>query len=126
MLVTAADAATDAARRSNAILDQMIAAARPGTRMSQLHSIATKGLQPLALHPMLGGSVGRGIGLSLHEGPAFRDNENTALAHGGVYALQVGVADPRAGCALKSAIVHIREGEPEILTRSPAGSPDDD
>jgi Xaa-Pro aminopeptidase len=119
MLVTAEEAATDAGRRCDTVLDQMIAAARPGTRMSQLHSIATRGLQPLALHPVLSGSVGNGIGLSLHERPSFRDNENATLADGGVYALQVGGADPPVGYALTSAIVHVRGAGPEILTRSP-------
>ena len=65
---------------------------------------------------MLGGSVGRGIGLSLHEGPEFRDNEDAALEDGGVYALQVGAADPQAGYALKSAIVHVRGAGPESDT----------
>ena len=75
MLITAGEPVTEAARRSDAALDRMIATARPGARMSELHSVAVDALKPLQLHPMLGGSVGRGIGLSLHEGPEFRDNE---------------------------------------------------
>ena len=63
--------------------------------------------------------MGRGIGLSLHEGPEFRDNEAAVLVDGGIYALQVG-AEAQGGYALKSAIVHVREGEPELMVRSPA------
>ena len=45
MLVTAGEPATEAARRSDAALDQMIAAARPGARMSHLHSVAVDGAE---------------------------------------------------------------------------------
>ena len=119
MLITAGEPVTEAARRSDVALDRMIAAARPRIPMSELHSVAVDALKPLQLHPVLAGSVGRGIGLSLHEGPEFRDNEATTLVDGGIYALQVGAAEAQAGYALKSAIVHVREGGPEVLVRSP-------
>lgn len=119
MLVTTGEPVTEAARRSDAALDRMVAAARPGARASELHAIAVDVLKPLRLHLMLDGSVGRGIGLSLHEGPEFRDNEATALVDEGIYALQVGGADAQAGYALKSAIVHVRDGGSELLLRSP-------
>ena len=120
MLVTAGEPVTEATRRTDAALDRLIAAARPGARMSELHSVAVDALKPLELHPMLGGSVGRGIGLSLHEGPEFRDNEAAALVDGGIYAMQVGAAETQSGYALMSAIVHVREDGPELLVRSPA------
>ena len=40
--------------------------------------------------------------------------KHAALVDGGVYALQVGAADPEAGYALMSAIVHVRGAGPEI------------
>ena len=118
MLVTAGEPVTAAALACDAALAQMAAAARPGVRMSHLHAVAAGALKPLQLHPILEGSVGRGIGLSLHEGPEFDDNEAAVLEEGGVYALQVGVADPQAGYALKSAVVYVRAAGVDVLTRS--------
>ncbi len=91
--------------------------------MSRLHEVAVAALAPLRLHPMLSGSVGRGIGLSLHEGPEFPDHEDAVLVAGGVYALQVGAGDLQAGYALKSAIVYVRDAGAEVLTRSAVSAP---
>ena len=109
----------EAVRCTDLALDLMLATARPGVPRSALHSVAISSLAPLPLHPNLGGSVGHGIGLSLHEGPEFRADEFAVLDEGGVYALAVGVADPAAGYALKSAIIRLRRQSAEVLARSP-------
>jgi Xaa-Pro aminopeptidase len=110
---------SQAARRTDLALDAILSAARPGVAMSALHAVATKSLAPLQLHPGLAGSVGRAIGLSLHEGPEFRADESAVLEDGGIYALQVGAADPEAGYAVKSAIIRLRREGADVLTRSP-------
>ena len=80
---------------------------RPGVRTDALHAKAVGALAPYKLHPVLGGSVGHGIGLSLHEGAEFQASADATLVEDGVYALQVGVADAKAGNVLLSAIVRV-------------------
>ncbi len=52
---------------------------------------------PLRFTPALSESVGHGIGLSLQEEPTFCAAENAALVEDGIYTLQVGTADAKAG-----------------------------
>jgi Xaa-Pro aminopeptidase len=120
MFVTVDDGpATAALRRAEAALDAIIANMHPGARTEALHTKAVSALAPHKLHPVLGGSVGHGIGLSLHEGPEFRAAGDAALVEDGVYTVQVGVADAAAGNALLSAIVRSTAKGTEVLARSP-------
>jgi Xaa-Pro aminopeptidase len=109
---------TAAARHAEAALDAIIADMRPGERTDALHAKAVGALTPYKLHPVLGGSVGHGIGLSLHEGPEFLASEDAALVGDGVYVLQVGAADAKVGNALISAIVRVTAKGAEVLVRS--------
>jgi Xaa-Pro aminopeptidase len=109
---------TAAARHAEAALDAIIADIRPGAQIDALHAKAIGALAPCKFHPVLDGSVGHGIGLSLHEGPEFLASEDTALVEDGVYALQVGAADAKAGNALISAIVRVTAKGAEVLVRS--------
>jgi Xaa-Pro aminopeptidase len=109
---------TPAARHTEAALDAIIANMRPGVRADALHAKALAALAPYQLHPVLGGSVGHGIGLSLHEGPEFRSLGDATLVEDGVYALQVGAADAAVGNALMSAVVRVAAKGPEVLVRS--------
>jgi Xaa-Pro aminopeptidase len=119
LFVTVDDGSTTAAaRHAEAALDAVIADMRPGARTDALHAKAVGALAPHKLHPVLGSSVGHGIGLSLHEGPEFRAAGNATLAEDGVYTLQVGVADAKAGNALTSAIVRVATKGVEVLVRS--------
>jgi Xaa-Pro aminopeptidase len=119
MFVTVDDGSlTVAAHRAEAALDAIIANMRPGVRTDALHATAVGALAPYKLHPVLGGSVGRGIGLSLHEGPEFQASGDATLVEDGVYALQVGAADAAAGNALISAIARVAAKGPEVLVRS--------
>jgi Xaa-Pro aminopeptidase len=119
MFVTADDGSlTPAARHTEAALDAIIATMRPGARTDALHATAVAALAPYQLHPVLGGSVGHGIGLSLHEGPEFQASSDAILVEDGIYALQVGVADAKAGNVLTSAIVRVAAKGPEVLVRS--------
>src|SRR5580704_13795047 len=106
---------TTAARQTAAALDAIIADMRPGARIGALHAKAVSALAPCKLHPVLGGSVGHGIGLSLHEGAEFQESGDAVLAEDGVYSLQVGTADAKAGNVLISAIVRVAAKETEVL-----------
>ncbi len=107
-----------AARHAEAALDAIIANMRPGARTDALHAKAVGALAPYKLHPVLGGSVGHGIGLSLHEGAEFDASDDATLVEDGVYALQVGAAEAKAGNALISAIVRVAAKGAEVLVRS--------
>jgi Xaa-Pro aminopeptidase len=111
------DTITPVARHAEAALDAIVTDMRPGTRTGALHAKAVGALAPFKLHPVLGGSVGHAIGLSLHEGAEFQASADAMLVEDGVYTLQVGVAD--AGNALVSAIVRTTAKGAEILARAP-------
>ena len=108
----------DAARHVEAALDAVIANMRPGARTDALHAKAVGALAPYTLHPALSGSIGHGIGLSLHEGPEFEASGDTILVEDGVYSLQVGAAEAKAGNAIISAIVRVAAKGAEVLIRS--------
>jgi Xaa-Pro aminopeptidase len=121
MFITVDDGSiTTAARQTAAALDAIIADMRPGARSGALHAKALDALAPYKLHPVLGGSIGHGIGLSLHEGPEFQASADAALVEDGVYALQVGAAEANASNALMSAIVRVAAKGTEVLARSPS------
>jgi Xaa-Pro aminopeptidase len=109
---------SDAARYAKAALEAIIANTRPGARIDALYAKAVGALAPYKLHPVLGGSIGHGIGLSLHEGPEFHASADATLVEDGVYTMQVGAADLKAGDALLSAIVRVAAKGAEVLVRS--------
>jgi Xaa-Pro aminopeptidase len=109
---------SDAARHAEAALEAIIANMRPGERADALHAKAVGPLAPSELHPVLGGSIGHGMGLSLHEGPEFQASADATLVEDGVYTMQIGAADVKAGNALQSAIVRVAKKGPEVLVRS--------
>jgi Xaa-Pro aminopeptidase len=117
LFVTVDERRTEASRRAEAALDALIAAVRPGAPAADVFAAASSALGPLPLHPVLGGSVGHGIGLSLDEQPELRAGADTELVEDGLYTLQVGTADPAAGNALVSAIVRNAAKGAEVLTR---------
>src|ERR1700689_4208445 len=73
------DTITPVARHAEAALDAIITDMRPGTRTGALHAKAVGALAPFKLHPVLGGSVGHAIGLSLHEGAEFQASADAML-----------------------------------------------
>jgi Xaa-Pro aminopeptidase len=109
---------TPAARHAEAALEAIIADMRPGARTDALHAKAVGALAPCKLHPVLDGSIGHGIGLSLHEGSEFHASADVTLVEDGVYTVQVGAADAKAGNALLSAIVRVAAKGAEVLVRS--------
>jgi Xaa-Pro aminopeptidase len=120
MFVGAGIQAQHVAHRAEAALDALVTAIRPGVIVADARQRAIEALGPFKLHPVLCGSVGHGIGLSLHEGPEFDDGCRIILDEDGIYALQVGLADPPFAYALKSAIVRNTAQGAEVLARSPS------
>jgi len=119
MFITVDDGSiTTIARQTASALDAIIVDMRPGVRADALYAKAVGALAPYKLHPVLGGSVGHGIGLSLHEGPEFQASADAILVEDGVYALQVGATD--ANAVLLSAIVRVAAKGAEVLVRSPS------
>jgi Xaa-Pro aminopeptidase len=95
---------------------------RPGVRGGDLYAKAIDTLAPLPLHQALGASVGHGIGLSLNEQPELVAGAEAELVQDGVYTLEVGIADAKAGNVLLSAMVRNAPvaAEAEVLARSPS------
>ena len=120
MFVAAGVQPRHVAHRAETALDALVAAIRPGVVASDARQRAIEALGPFMLHPVLCGSVGHGIGLSLHEGPEFDEGCRLILEEDGIYALQVGLADPPSGYALRSAIVRNTARGAEVLARSPS------
>jgi Xaa-Pro aminopeptidase len=100
--------------RAHAGLRVLLDLAKPGASASALHAAATKELAAFAPHPVLSGSMGRRIGLSLNEGGEIRSDSRHTLAAGDVYALHVGACDSQAG-AVASAMVAITEAGSELI-----------
>ncbi len=119
MFVTVDESRAPASRHVEAALDALIANVRPGVRTGELYAKAIDALAPFPLHPVLGASVGHGIGLSLNQQPELRAAADTALVEDGVYTLQVGVASAEAGNVLISALVRNTAKGGEVLARSP-------
>jgi Xaa-Pro aminopeptidase len=120
MFVTVDENSTPARRQAEAALDALIAAMRPGARGGDLYAKAMDTLAPLPVHPALSASVGHGIGLSLNEQPQLGADAEAELVRDGVYTLQVGVADAKAGNVLLSAMVRNAPEATEVLARSPS------
>jgi Xaa-Pro aminopeptidase len=100
-------------------VDAGLRSARPGVVANTLHAMAMEKFAGLPLHPILGGSIGRRIGLALNEGGELRSDSTHVLAPGDVYALHVGAHDPAAGAAFASAIVAVTKSGTEVLYRTP-------
>jgi Xaa-Pro aminopeptidase len=115
--VTVGDAGA-ARRRVEQAVEAVIANARPGARAGDLHATGVGALAPLRLHPVLSGSIGHGIGLSLDEQPQVRAGSKATLVEDGVYSLHIGVAEADAGSALVSAIVRTTANGAEVFLRS--------
>src|SRR5262249_890204 len=120
LFVTGARRASEIEGRVQAALRMLLELAKPGANAAELYAKATTALAPYSLHPVLSGSVGHRIGLSLNEGGEIRSDSRHTLKPGEVYSLAVGGYDPQAGGVLTSAMVAITPAGSELLHVSPA------
>jgi Xaa-Pro aminopeptidase len=118
LFVSAAEPTSDVARRAEASLATVLHSAAPGLVASDLFAKAIQALGARPLHPALGGSIGRRIGLSSNEGNELRHDSRDILKAGEVYALHVGAHDAEAGGAIASAMIAIASKGCEVLVSS--------
>jgi Xaa-Pro aminopeptidase len=118
LFVSEADEASDVARAARAGLAAALQAFEYGANSAGLYATAVNALGSYSLHPVLGGSVGRYIGLSLNEGGEGKERNDYLLSDDRVYALHVGAYDPQAGGAIVSAMVTTAIEDGEVLVRS--------
>jgi Xaa-Pro aminopeptidase len=118
--VGAADQPNDLQHRVQAGLDATLKSAGPGASAADLYAQSTQFLGRAALHPALGGSVGRRIGSSANEGGELRRDARHVLKAGDVYALHVGASDPPTIGTVASAMMAITPKGCELLLRSPS------
>jgi Xaa-Pro aminopeptidase len=113
-----AHVAVTAARE--AALDEL-AAGVPASRVQQeaAAEIAAYGFRIDSDEQGFVHSVGHGIGLSLHEGPSFRDDE--PLPAGAVVTIEPGVYDPDRGGVRVEDVAVVREDGYELLGDLPTG-----
>jgi Xaa-Pro aminopeptidase len=115
--VTIGDGAKPAKARAAAALNAMIGLAKPGVPVSEIAGIATNHLAGHEAHPMIGGSFGHAIGLSMTEAPEFTAGNSASLRSGNCYTLRFGISDETDGCALVSAMVRITNDGNQLIGR---------
>ena len=118
LFVTAEERRSGLLTGAQGALDTLKGGLQPGATGAQLYARATGALGSQSLHPVLGASVGRRIGLSLNEGGDLRVGGDRPVAAGDVYALHVGTRVPGHCGALASAIVAVTAKGPEVLCSS--------
>jgi hypothetical protein len=117
--VSLGDGITDVQQRVDAALDALLRATRPGAKATALYGHATDTIKPSTLHPVLSGSVGNRIGLSLDEGGSLTHNGEDVLSPGDVYTLHVGAHDFATHGAFASAMIAVTNKGYDLLLRSP-------
>jgi Xaa-Pro aminopeptidase len=68
-------------------------------------------------HPLLGGTLGNGIGVSLHEAPRL-DGGDDVFGTGDVVSVKIGVGDASSGFGFASGLLHVGVGRNEVLWQS--------
>ncbi len=116
LFVTAEERRSGVSTSVQAAIDSLKSALRPGATGAELHARATHALGSRPLHPVLGASFGRRIGLSLNEGGDLRADAERPVARGDVYALHAGAREE--GGALASAVVAVTAKGAEVLCSS--------
>jgi len=117
--VSPSDGITGMRRRTDAALDALLQAARPGAQAAALHGHATDTIKPYMLHPVLSGSVGNRLGLSLDEGGSLAQDSHDVLAAGDIYTLHVGAHDIVSHGAFASAMIAVTHEGYDLIHRSP-------
>jgi len=117
LFVTAATRPGALHERALAGLAAAHAAFAPGVEGGAVFAASCAALGTTALHPVLGQSVGRRVGLSLDEGGALTRDSRHKIALGSVYALHVGAVEAGGG-ALASAMVAVGPRGVRVLCRS--------
>ena len=102
------------------IIDDMVAATKPGLSCRDLAKLADAGRGSFRRHPLADSGFGSSIGLSLDEPPVLARDGNARLEAGAVYTLRAGLLDETGAGAISSAIIAVTAGGSDVLWRDGA------
>jgi Xaa-Pro aminopeptidase len=117
LFVSAGEPSSDSARPAREALTAGLNSVARGLTADKVYANAIAPLAASPLHPVLGGSVGRRVGLSANAGDELGPDRRHALTPGEVYALHVGTRDMQSG-AIASAMVLVTSSGCEQLVSS--------
>ena len=100
--------------RVSEALRLLIAQAKAGAKAGGLADAASAAIKPYNAHPIIGASVGNGIGMAIEETLRLDAKGDAVLEAGAVYTLCAGATDGKQH-AMLSAMVLVGEGGAEVL-----------
>ena len=110
----ASDAQQSLYQRLREIERETIAAARPGVRACDLYAICRKAYDKRGLK-LSGAVVGHSIGVTLHEHPVLRAEDETELKPGMLFNVEPATIDQEGFLYHVEDLLLVTEGEPEII-----------
>ena len=94
-------------------------AAKPGMMSAALDGIARAAIEKEGYGDNFGHGLGHGVGLEIHEKPMVVPASADTIEVGTVFTIEPGIYLPEWGGVRIEDIVLMKEGGPEVLTRSP-------
>jgi len=98
-----------------------VAAIRPGLSGVDADKVARDRLATAGLAERFVHSLGHGVGLQIHEGPALSSRSTDVLAAGMVVTVEPGVYEPGVGGLRIEDLVLVTDDGHEVLSHSPKG-----
>ena len=95
-----------------------IAAAKPGTPVKELDSVARDFIKHAGYGEYFKHSLGHGIGLQIHEQPKISAFNKTTFRAGNVVTIEPGIYIPNFGGVRIEDDIVIRNGDADIITKS--------
>jgi Xaa-Pro dipeptidase len=102
-------------QRLREIERETIAAARPGVRACDLYAVCRKAYEKRGME-LCGAVVGHSIGITLHEHPVLRAEDETELKPGMLFNVEPATIDSQGFLYHIEDLLLVTEGEPVIVT----------